>query len=322
MGLISRVSSRTYRNSISTNLIMSKRKTTGITLNPPKKPKNTPKTTIISDLENSKKQNHVRANWQGGVQMQTKTDKVSQLDEAEDEDLTKVMSSDEEDERYVLDKKGRTVLKKRAKKFTEEFTTLKDDENDNDNEAPKSSSKSRGVSFNLDKNQTKEYQIDNPSRGEEYLSEHLNSERGRFEDDSKYEFTAFNMKEENEDLGKYDENTGNFNFEKDVDERADDWLKDVSWKKASQMDQETVEKYKKKFKNDHEIYNADGKITYSNLDVIESINKILDILLPHESVSMALKRLRPKNQLKKSQQNSMRSNKYSLTTDETPEKSE
>ena len=50
------------------------------------------------------------------------------------------------------------------------------------------------------------------------------------------------------------------------------------------------------------------------------INKILDILLPHESVSMALKRLRPKNQLKKSQQSSMRSNKYSLTTDATQEK--
>ena len=296
---------------------MSKRKTTGITLNPVKKPKNIPKTAILSDFEDSKKQNHVRANWQGGVQMQTKMDKVSQLDEAEDEDLTKVMSSDEEDERYVLDKKGRTVLKKRAKKFTDDFTTLDDDENDN--EGSKSISKPKGVSFNIEENKTREYQIDNPAKGEEHLSQHLNSERGRFEDDSKYEFTAFNMKEENEDLGNYDENTGNFNFVKDVDEKADDWLKEVSWKKVSQMDEKTVEKYKEKFKNDHEIYNSDGKITYSNLDVIESINKILDILLPHESVSMALKRLRPKNTLKKSQQNSMRNNKYSLTTKETSE---
>lgn len=230
----------------------------------------------------------------------SKEDKATLLDEAEDEVLTKCLSSDDEDDKYVLTKTGKVKLKNQGKKFHEEFT-LNADEDD-----PEDTSKE-----NFDHSQQKL----NAKVGEEAFLEKDLKQSKIYENQ---EFTAFNMAEENSDLGKFNETTGNFEFEKDGDEKADTWLGDVNWIKVNSIDSKKLAGYKEKFKNDHEIYNSDGKITYSKRDVVESIEEILKFLLPHENVSMALKRLRPKKQSQKSkkQQERMRKDKYSFGSEE------
>ena len=247
---------------------MSKRKTTGINLNAStsKRSKNDPPTLAPSSA-------NVRSTWTGGVEMHaTKDDKTTLLDEAEDEQLNEALSSDDEDDKYVLTKSGKVKKKShlKAKKFGDDFETTLEDETSEER-------------IKLDRN-----------LGEEEMNMKSSDKKDSKFLDKDQEFTAFNLKEEKSDLGKFNEKTGDFEFEKDPNERADNWLADVKWNDIDNLAEEKLKKYKEKFKNDHEIYNSDGKISYSKSDVIENLEKIVKFLLPHESVSVALKRMRPK----------------------------
>lgn len=126
----------------------------------------------------------------------------------------------------------------------------------------------------------------------------------RFIDDQ--EFTGFNLKDEKEE-GKF-EDDGNFTWEKDENDHADEWLAKVDWKNIDNMSSEQRKRYKEKFKREHaalEDVEANINSETSLKDVIKAMETIMDMVLPHETVAGALKRLRPKKKI-----NIRKKNKY------------
>merc|ERR1711981_1215739 len=122
----------------------------------------------------------------------------------------------------------------------------------------------------------------------------------RFIDDQ--EFTGFNLEEEREE-GKFTKD-GRFEWHLDEDEKrgADEWLNDVNWRNVDNMDDAKRSKYRAKFERDQEVLNNDGAITYTKSDVIDSLERVLGLILAHENVAKALKRLRPASKLSSKKQ--------------------
>ena len=89
-------------------------------------------------------------------------------------------------------------------------------------------------------------------------------------------------------MGQFNDNTGDFEFNKDPNETGDNWLHDTNWKKVANMDENVKSKYDEKYLNDHMAFNSENKITFTTTDVIENIEKIMKFLLPHENVSMGV----------------------------------
>jgi len=138
----------------------------------------------------------------------------------------------------------------------------------------------------------------------------------RFIDDQ--EFTGFNLKDEKEE-GKF-EDDGNFTWEKDENDHADEWLAKVDWKGIDNMNPEQRKKYKEKFKREHAAMadvEANVNSETSLKDIVEAMKLIMNMLLPHENVAAALKRLRP---VKK--KNTQKRNKYDFSEKKKVEKVE
>lgn len=241
-----------------------------------------------------------RSTWTGGVEMQAGEDKESQLEvEPEETEHSKyALSSDDEDDITKLDplnvKKSQKELQKRQ-------------------EAKKK------VQFNATADKTKK-------KGEEqalYDPDNILEKDHKFIDNQ--EFMPFNLDEEREE-GKFTDD-GRYEFAIDKEERkgADNWLSSTDWKKIDSLGSDKRKEFRAKFDADQEILNNDGAITYSKTDVIECVNEVIDLLLPHENVAKALKRLRPKKKLKAretKQSDRARKSKYSFGVSKVDENGE
>lgn len=100
---------------------------------------------------------------------------------------------------------------------------------------------------------------------------------------------------------------------------------DTDWKQIDSLGSDKRKEFRAKFDADQEILNNDGAITYSKTDVIECVNEVMGLLLPHENVAKALKRLRPKRTLKAretKQSDRARKSKYSFGASKVDENGE
>merc|ERR1712110_1144628 len=107
-----------------------------------------------------------------------------------------------------------------------------------------------------------------------------------------------NILEKEREEGKFTED-GRYEWNVDKEERkgADEWLSSTDWKEIDSIGAKKRAQFRAKFDADQDILNNDGAITYSKTDVIECVEEVMKLLLPHENVAKALKRLRPKKKL-------------------------